>query len=281
MNKEFAFFSSELSSPSPHFLAIERLDSDMGTGLHEDIHTEYTDHGCRISRAVLDGTHSYHTLITGQLWLEGKEVRSRCRDALKNIIRIYLQKAGFCLRTGKVLFCGLGNAKLAADALGPMTADRLYPGGSDPVFRFAGFTELFVLKPGVPSQSGMSTGEHIRSLAEHLGADLILTADATSAKTVKRLASVVQVTDRGVWAGAGSGGRSDEISTATMPCPVISIGVPTVIRTSLLSDGTGGKEAVTAEEFLVSRSETDLITECYAELVSGALNKLFSPPLCE
>jgi hypothetical protein len=277
MKKELSvFFTPHPHSANP-ILAIERLDCGMSQSLRRDTHREYTDLGCRISHAVLDGTHSYHTLVTEQLWLAGKEERERTADALRNIIRIYLGKAGFCLHSGRLLFCGLGNAHLSADALGPMTADRLIPAGRDPLYRSAGFTEMYVLKPGVPSQSGMSTGEHIRSVAAHLGADLILTADASAARTAKRLAAVVQVTDRGVWAGSGCGGQSDEISAQTMPCPVISITVPTVIRAALFSeDGQGGEE-----DFLVTRSETDRIAECYAELISRALNKIFSAPLCE
>lgn len=257
------------------------MDLCTGNSLHAPSHREYSDNGCRISHACLEDGFSYHTLITGKLWLVGEEDRNRFRTALKHILLGYITRAGFCLRSGRVLFCGLGNSGLTADAVGGMIADRLMVSGNDPVFRSAGFTELYAVKPGVPSQSGIGTGEHIRMLAEHIGADLIITADAAAAKTVKRLAAVVQVTDRGVWAGSGTGQHADEISSRTMPCPVISVGIPTVIRTSLLNEESDKTAPSDTEEFLVSRSEIDLICRCYAELVSGAVNRIFAAPLCE
>lgn len=280
MHKKNVFFSPSESPDPTRGLAIEHLDTSLGSSQHSGTHREYTQWGCRISHALLCDGYSYHTLITGQPWLLPPSERICFRRALQKILLHYLEKADFCLRSGRVLFCGLGNEKLTADALGPMTADGLYAAGGDPIFRTAGFTELYVLKPGVPSQSGIKTGVHIASVASRLSADLIITADAAAAKTVQRLASVIQVTDRGVWAGAGAGDHADEISSRTMPCPVISISVPTVIRASLLGEGEESP-APKREDFLVSLSETDLICQCYAELISGAANRIFSLPLCE
>ncbi len=278
MNRKNTLFSSEHFSRNPPSLAIELLDWDMGQSLHGISHREYSDNGFRISHANLEDGCSYHTLITEKLWLSGKEERSRCRRTLQTILVNYLTENGFCRRPGKVLFCGLGNPKITADAIGPMIADSLHTGGADPLLRSAGFAEMYILKPGVPSQSGMRTGETIRLLAEHLGVDTIITADAVAARTAKRLASVIQVSDRGVWAGSGAGDYADEISRHTMPCPVISIGIPTVIRASVLADREDSEDT---EGFLVSRSEVDVICRCYADLVSSAVNKIFSSPLFE
>jgi len=281
MNEKYGFFPADFTSQALSALAIEQIDCSMGESLHAPCHREYTDHGCRISHANPGDGFTYHTLITGKLWLCGESERAPYRTALKNILLGYMKKADFCLHSGRILFCGLGNTQITADAVGPMIADRLAVTGKDPVFRSAGLTELYAVKPGVPAQSGIGTGEHIRMLAEHLAIDLILTADAAAAKTAKRLASVVQVTDRGVWAGAGTGEHADEISSRTMPCPVISIGIPTVIRTSVFKESQTDEASSNHEVFLVSRSEIDLICQCYADLVSGALNRIFASPLFE
>jgi len=271
--------TNEFRQTDLNHLAIEQLDRQAADSIHEASHREYTKNGVRISHAFLDGGASYHTLITGKLWLCGDDVRNRARSALTEVLLGYLTRVGFCLRSGKVLFCGLGNEGITADALGPMICSRLMVGGRDAFFRSAGFTEMYVMKTGVPSQSGIGTGEHIKVMAKHLGADLIITADAAAAKTVKRLASVVQITDRGTAAGAGCGSGGDEISAKTMPCPVISICVPTVIRSSVLAEAYGAAEGSFTEEFLVSFSEIDTITECYADLIAHAVNSIFSAPL--
>ncbi len=261
-------------------LAIEQADrhTEAADGIHARRHEETTICGCRVSRALLDDGSAYHTLITDKLWLCGKAHRRRHTTALEAILLGYMERVGFCRHGGRVLFCGTGNEKITADALGPMVCDRLRAVGADPVYRAAGMTEVYVIKPGVPAQSGMATGEHIRVMAQHLGVDLILVADAMAAQTVKRLATVVQVTDGGITAGSGTGEHTDEISRRTMPCPVISLGVPTVIRSSVSGEREGTEGA---GDFLVSHSEIDLITECYAQLIADAVNGLFTPHLDE
>lgn len=263
-------------------LATNQANAEPGTSLCSRSHSEYVSRGYTVSHAELDNGASYHTIISGKLWLKGEGDRRRCQSVLCDILAAYLTKAGFCLRSGRVLFCGLGNEKITSDAIGPMIFDRLLVSGSDRIYRSVGFTELYALKPGVPSQSGLSTGEQIRLTAEHIGADVIITADAIAARTTKRLASVIQVSDCGVRAGSGAGRRSDEISTQTMPCRVISIGIPTVIRSSVMIGDSlreiGGApyELSEKEEFLVSNSETDIICDCYADIVSGAINRTFT-----
>lgn len=278
--------SGKFQSPSAGDLAIERIDAEAGKSLHAASHSEYMSRGCTVSHAQLDDGASYHTILSDKIWLRGAGDRKRCQEVLYDILMKYLSRAGFCLHSGRVLFCGLGNAKITSDALGPMICDRLFVSGGDSVYRSVGFTELYAIKPGVPAQSGIGTGEQIRITADHLGADLIITADAVAARTTKRLSSVIQVSDCGVKAGSGAGMHSDEISSRTMPCRVISIGIPTVIRASVLVSDSLREHGITppvyeGEEFLVSNSEIDVICECYADIVSGAVNKLFTAPLSE
>lgn len=266
-------------------LIIEEGEWEAASGIHAPSHSEYVTRGYTVSHAETAEGASYHTLLAGRLWLAGEGDRRRCVLALTDLLLKYLTKAGFCLRGGRVLFCGLGNAAITADSLGPLVCDGLFVSGRDAFYRRAGFTELYAVKPGVPAKTGIPTGEQVRVMAEHLRADVILTADAVAARTVKRLSTVVQVTDGGVRAGSGAGLHADEISAATMPCPVISIGVPTVIRSSVLLgdalascgvDPAYAEKAGGGEEFLVSHSEIDLVVSAYATLIAGAVNRLFT-----
>lgn len=262
-------------------LAIEITDAEQGDSLRAPSRREYLSRGYAVSHAQLDDGASYHTILCGKPWLQDVGERRRCQSVLYDVLKHYFSRAGLRLQTGKVLFCGLGNAGITADALGPMICRRLRVVGGDESPPTAEPT-LYAISPGVPAQSGIGTGERLRILAERLRVDLILTADAVAARTVRRLASVIQVSDYGVKAGSGIGLHSDEISGKTMPCPVISIGVPTVIRASVLIGDALRAHGVPSvwsaeEEFLVSNSEIDVICECYANLIGGAVNRIFSP----
>lgn len=60
------------------------------------------------------------------------------------------------------------------------------------------------------------------------------------------------------------------ITRETMPCPVISLGVPMVIRADLLSDDFAD------EPMFVTRAETDAIADCYAGVLAGSINLALS-----
>jgi len=274
-----------MNTGTPYTLAIEQLDCAAESSLHGVSVREFSRCGYRISQAVLADGSAYDTIVTGKIWLAGEEERTLCRTVLRSVLGEYAERAGFRTDCGTALFCGLGNEQLSADALGSMIFGQLYISGGDPVFQAAGLPALYAVKPGVPGQTGIGTEEHIRLLAEHIGADLIITADAAAARTEKRLASVIQVTDRGVVPGSGaSGSGGGEISGKTMPCPVISVSVPTVIRASVLVNDRIGRHgtpdaAGVGDDLLVSNSETDAVCRCYAEIIGGALNRMFAPSL--
>ena len=270
MNTSTPLFFRPKNPTSP--LHIERSEGEYTESLHVVSHREYTDRGCRISCATLSDNTSYHTMITDDIRFCPKSDLHRYSAVLTSLLLSYLKKNKEDDKNGNVLFCGLGNGRLTADALGPMICHRLSASGEDPLLG-SDAGSLYVLKPGVPSQTGMKTGDHIRAVAEKIRPQVIITADAAAAKTAQRLASVVQITDIGVRAGAGVGKDADEISRRTMPCPVISISVPTVIRADL-SSGEG-------EDFLVSPCDIDHISERYANMIALSLNRIFAPLLCE
>ena len=107
---------------------------------------------------------------------------------------------------------------------------------------------------------------HVRALADLLCPDLIITADALAARSRERLHTVIQITDTGITPGSALSHTNEEISRRTMPCPVLSIGIPTVISTAAL---TGEDET---EPMFVTRADSDRITDRCASVLAGAVN---------
>lgn len=195
---------------------------------------------------------SYHTIVCGKVWLEGAEYRRRLVSAAAEIIR---EEAGTARR---VLFCGAGNSAIPSDSLGARTADKLIVTGESRT------PEVFAIRTGIPAQTGIDTAQYLRCTAEMLMPDAIIITDALAARSRERLQTLIQISD-GLTPGSALAHTSGEISARTMPCPVISIGVPTVISTSALTDDRD-------EPLFVTRAESDIITDCYASIIGGAIN---------
>lgn len=236
--------------------------------------------------AADSGEGGYHSLFCGSLWLEPPGVRRRFIRALTRLLVQYRRRMG-APRSGPFLVCGVGNENAAADSLGPRAVSGVL--ATDPLMREAGIPAVCTVRTGVPRHTGIDTAELIGALAERTGAALIVTVDALCAKTGARLGTVAQITDCGLIPGSALRHSSGEISSRTMPCPVLSVGVPTVVRASALNreeDGGGGASvpgsgAEAGEQPLfVTRADTDAMVACYASLIARSINAAFTgnPP---
>ena len=77
---------------------------------------------------------------------------------------------------------------------------------------------------------------------------------------------MIQLSGDAITPGGGSGIHAEEISARTMPCPVCTIGVPTVIRASALCGSD-----VTANELFVTDSAIDSLVERSAQGIAGGI----------
>lgn len=139
----------------------------------------------------------------------------------------------------RVLVAGLGNADMTPDALGPGTVRRLtvtrhLKQHEAALFASLGCCELSAVAPGVLGQTGIEAAELIREAAETVKPHLILAVDALAAKSVARLSSTVQLSDGGISPGAGIGNRRLPVDGESMGCPVLALGVPTVVDSATL-----------------------------------------------
>ena len=223
---------------------------------------KYTKNGIPIYKAAKNGI-SYHSMICGKIWKSPFSEKNKVSAVLSEILSEYtnhLQK-----RPSRILFAGLGNQSVSSDALGPSICDKLIITGHDPVMKKAGFSEIYSLKPGVESRSGIKTADHVKLIADHVNADMIFTADSLCAALPERLHTLIQITDSGITPGSALSHSSAEISKKTMNRPVISIGVPAVISAAAMLD------APSEERFFVTRPDIADIISCYSSIISHAL----------
>ena len=176
------------------------------------------------------------------------------------------------------LIVGLGNANMTADALGPLTIEKMAQSG------MASYTSMIV--PGVFAQTGMESCEIIQGIVQQTSPDCIITIDALAARNTKRLNRTIQVTDTGINPGSGVGNHRHGLNEKSIGVPVIAIGVPTVVDAATIVNDTMfnlitamnlSSELKTLGNTLGELNETEKY-ELIRELLSPNLNTMFVTP---
>jgi spore protease len=165
------------------------------------------------------------------------------------------------------LIVGLGNANMTADALGPLTIEKMAQSG------MASYTSMIV--PGVFAQTGMESCEIIQGIVQQTSPDCIITIDALAARSAFRLGTTVQLTDTGIRPGSGVGNARKGITKENMNIPVIAIGIPTVVSAAaIVSDAMDSLKQIGYNETILG-SIAMLDKEEYYQLIS----EVFAPEL--
>lgn len=194
----------------------------------------------------------------------------------------------------RVLVVGLGNDQITPDAVGPGTVARLsvtrhLKECRGELYHALACCELSALVPGVLGRTGMEAADLVRQAATGVGAELVVAVDALAARSCQRLAATVQLSDRGISPGAGIGNMRAAVDRETVGCPVLALGVPTVVdSTTLVLDALeqAGMQADTNDpalrrvlesgrSFVVSPSDCDRVVQLTCRLLARALDMAF------
>lgn len=246
-------------------------------------------------RKETDGTSSV-TIACGRITARGEgDLFALSRVVAKELRRMAIHTMGKELTPDcRVLVVGLGNADMTPDAIGPGTVRRLTVTRhlrqyDDSLFKALGCCELAALSPGVLGQTGMESGELVRCAAERICPDLLVAVDALAARSCERLASTVQLSDGGIAPGSGIGNHRMAIDSTTVGCPVLGVGVPTVVDSSTLvwdalerAGMTEGDlpDALTevlesGRSFIVAPRDSDEMVEMTCRLLAKAIDIAF------
>ncbi len=186
----------------------------------------------------------YVTLEIQGLAEQKNGIKERAAAALAEELAKFVKRNDYL----KALVVGLGNEKVTPDSLGPHTADKVKI--TSHLFELFGchgdpdYSNVCGFNPSVTGVTGLETAELINRVVSMANPDVVIAIDALAAKDIHRLSTTIQICDTGIMPGAGMGNRRKEISEKTIGCPVISIGVPTVIdaRTLVLDAAAGLEE---------------------------------------
>ena len=241
----------------------------------------------------------YVTLDVQGVLDQKDRIKERATAALADVLGKFIKHDYYL----KVLVVGLGNEKVTPDSLGPHTVDKVkITSHLFKIFECDGdfdYSNVCGFNPSVTGITGLETAELIDRVVSMAKPDAVLAIDALAAKDIRRLSTTIQVCDTGIMPGAGMGNHRKEISAKTVGCPVICIGVPTVIdaRTLILDAGkalaesasgpgpaaAGSRDPLTAYleegcfDMIVTSTDIDEIIKDFADIIANAINITLHP----
>ncbi len=174
----------------------------------------------------------YVTIETAPLHTIAHEDRRRLSHALAQ------QLSSMLPPSGDIMVVGLGNRRITSDALGTQVTDGvLVTRHLKEVLPPSLHTRLrgvCALSPGVLGVTGMETAEIVQGAAERVKPAAIICVDALAARECARIGTTIQITDTGIQPGSGVGNHRRGLTKELLGVPVLAIGVPMVVYTSVI-----------------------------------------------
>lgn len=181
-----------------------------------------------------------------------------------------------------ILIVGLGNLYVTPDSLGQKVVQKLLITSHfyDELSKeYNGIKKVSAISPGVMGQTGIETSHIVKSIANDIGADLIIAIDALCARSIDRLNQTIQISDTGINPGSGVNNRRATISEQYIGAKVIAIGIPTVIDAKMLFKDSleqvlYDSESNFSENILSNNVKDDIIQEV---LNASSIDMFVSP----
>lgn len=192
-----------------------------------------------------------------------KEVEKYFSNELKKMLRINKIK-----ENDTCLVIGLGNKNCTPDSLGPNSIDNvvitrhMFENNVDVE---KGFRNVSGITPGVMGETGIEVYDIIKGIINKIKPNFLIVIDSLKASSIKRLNKTIQITDSGINPGSGIGNNRKELSFDTLNIPVIAIGIPTVIDSSLINKKD-------KNNFIVTDIEIDFLIKKFSNIISNGIN---------
>lgn len=242
-----------------------------------------------VSEDLIKPKGSYVTVSVDEIKNLSREEFEKAAEVISKVICEMLPegKEGLCL-----IVC-LGNRNLVADAIGPLTAEKIIvsrhiKNHNGMLFEAMKLGECACIVTGVLGETGLEAAELVESAVSKLKPKCVIVIDALASRRLSRLVRTVQISDTGISPGSGVNNQRSEISEKTLGVPVIALGVPTVVEAATVcidilgekfgndSELMGHVEAALNESptgFFVTPKDTDVYVHTMAKLLGFSVNK--------
>ena len=171
------------------------------------------------------------------------------RERAEVIAKAIGELCGGCER---FLAVGLGNYALTSDAVGPLTAEKIF--ATRHIKSLAkeidtdDLGEVTVIQPGVLGNTGIESSEQVKAIAERVRPQAVIAVDALACSELSNLGRTIQLCNTGISPGSGVENARKELSLSTLGVKCIAIGAPTVIDLCTAAQHIFGQKAPESSE---------------------------------
>ena len=245
--------------------------------------SERSENGVKISEIEIsseEGERAVGRAMGKYVTLEFGDITAADYAAFSSLCTLCARELGALTHGAKsALICGIGNARMSADELGPRTlehvlATRALKNRAPEIFEKSGFCEISAVAAGVGADTGFCAADMIRAAVKTAKPDVVIAIDALAARESTRLCKTVQICTSGISPGSGVGNARARLDEKSVGAPVISLGVPTVVdAATLVRDASGTEEG--AKKFaglFVCPADIDAQSAKLARLLGFAVN---------
>lgn len=232
-----------------HNVDLSKFDLRTDLIIEKDItnikNNYYTDEDIEISDIVLENDDKSLGKKKGKyVTISFQDITdtnhfSRVLDVLeKELKKMYT----FCKikSSDTCLIIGLGNPNIICDALGSkslsdiiITRHMFLLDNVDKKYR-----NVAILEPNVIGVTGVDSFEIIKSVIQEVKPNFVICIDSLCAIKIERLNKTIQITSTGITPGSGIGNNKEELSFDTLGVPVLAIGIPTVVDSTVIVSDT-------------------------------------------
>lgn len=191
-----------------------------------------------------------------------------------------------CQPDAPVLVVGLGNRAVTPDAIGPLVHEHTLVTRhlvSQVPEQFGAFRPVAAVAAGVLGTTGMESGELVHSLCRALSPACVIAVDALASRSLERLCRTVQLADTGITPGSGVGNHRFSLTRERLGCPVIAVGVPTVVDAATLAadlmDAELPPRLDADRDLLVCPNDIDSQVKDLSKLIGYAISLALQPGL--
>ena len=225
-------------------LIIENIDKDLNK---DNINTKVINDDLKVTTINVDDklmgklNKKVGTYITIEFEdITNHEDRVMVEELFVEQVRLLIDKLGIS-DDDTCLVLGLGNKNSTADSLGPLVIDKILV--TRHLFELGtnvkeGIRSVAAISPGVMATTGIETYDVIISIIDKIKPKFLIVIDSLASSSIDRINKTIQLTDTGIHPGSGVGNNRREISLDTIGIPVIAIGVPTVVESTIIVNDT-------------------------------------------
>ena len=224
-------------------LASEDLENENKKEIEE-----YQVNGVIVQKLFLDENNSkkynkkkgtYYTITTESILDMAHDKASNISSVVSKILEDIYEEYSLT-QESYILVLGLGNEEVTPDSLGPRVIKNIFVTKhlSDLGVLDDGLGIIGAIAPGVMGQTGIETSDIISALVKKTKPQMVLVVDALASRSLHRVNRTIQISTAGINPGSGVGNKRKEISLETIGIPVIAIGVPTVVESSIIVSDT-------------------------------------------